>query len=223
MKTYKALYFPELLENLKKEYRLTWDGMAQYIVEHGDTDNDKISRSHINSWRNGTRPEYRQIKAIATAFNLSEKNIMEICGYEGLNPTTIGNTEISEITGLSYKAIECLRMWNQDRQQATTLDGIYAHDLDTLNTILEHYYNRRKEAAKKKRWANFSVFHFISIFLNTDNFERISNEQLDDPAHIELLNTGNELERYAVPVSGLLREYAIRQIEKALKKIGGIE
>ena len=54
------------------------------------------------------------------------------------------NDYIGKHTGLSDTAIECLRGWYQDRQQAGLLHQ-YSNDTETLNTILEYYGNIRKE------------------------------------------------------------------------------
>lgn len=217
MKMRKGLTFPELLETIRKEHNFrSWDAMALYIVEHGGTDNDKISRNHIYKWLQGTTPKYSSIKAIATAFNLSEKSIMEICGYEGLNPTTIGNAEISEITGLSYNAIECLRTWKQFSQQAC-FPGSF-NDLDALNTILEYYHEQNK--ANKGLLPPFSIFHSIGMYLEAPDFDLMSPGGKDTLNNtMDVINHKNKLAHYNIPVAGLVREYVKDKIIDALKNI----
>ena len=131
MVTGNELNLCELLENIKEEYGFTWEKMASYIVEHGNTYNDKISKNHLMKWRKGTIPQPEQVQAIATAFNLSENYVMGLCNEKWIDTGKIGNTEISEVTGLNNKAINNIR-------ELKKLSGTHTHSdyTDTLNFIL---------------------------------------------------------------------------------------
>ena len=129
------------------------------------------------------------------------------------------NDYIGKHTGLSDNAIECLYKWQQARQQAAF--SKQPHDLDTLNTILEHYH----EQGVKTSWLlpPFSIFHTIGMFLAADRYEKLPQGGPGEmTSGVDLINHDNDLERYHIPVSGLLREYCKNKIVEALKKIGGI-
>lgn len=116
-----------------------------------------------------TLPDIETAIKICDKYNISLDYLFGRCDFVG-----VGNKEISDITGLSDTAIECLRSWNKDK---TWLKD-YSNDIDTINTILEYYGKQRKKATKNGGFPNFSIFHFIGNYLNAHKFKRVQQDDI---------------------------------------------
>ena len=107
-----------------------------------------------------------------------------------------GSADMSDFTGLSDTAIECLRGWCMDRQRAGKVHR-YSNDTETLNTILEYYGNIRKDNAKKGYVNGLSLFHFIGNFFNAHKFARVQQDMIrfGNGTHFDQIEIGDTIKK----------------------------
>ena len=165
MKNIDMNIFRDRLRSRCKKLKIT----HKILAEKAD-----ISESSIDKWISGKNyNDY--IPSLNTVYKVSQ--VLGVSVDYLINPDmeylTVSSKMMSEYTGLSDTAIECLREWYLDKQQSNPLHQ-YSNDTDTLNTILEYYANIPKENAEKHHLANsFSLFHFIGNFFNAHKFKRV--------------------------------------------------
>ena len=159
-----------------------------------------VSINTINSWfrdndtddygnKKNNTPKIDKLYQVAIALDTS---LDYLTGREEF--THAGNKDMSNFTGLSDTAIECLRGWYQDKQQAGLLHQ-YSNDTETLNTILEYYGNIRKQNKKKGLINGFSLFHFIGNFFNAHNFKRVQQDlvRYGNGSHFNKIEVGDTI------------------------------
>lgn len=157
----------------------------------------------VRTYQNWVNPLYKgyngktsyTLPNIETAIRICDKYGVSLDYLTGREDFThAGNKDMSNFTGLSDTAIECLRGWYQDRQQAGFLHQ-YSNDTETLNTILEYYGNIRKQNKKKGLINGFSLFHFIGNFFNAHNFKRVQQDlvRYGNGSHFNKIEVGDTI------------------------------
>ena len=198
----------------RKEKKITMNDLAEAAG---------VSKSTLEKWLYGNKfnditGKYEPYHiGIDKAYSIAQALGVSIAYLIGeIESEHAENKDISNLTGLSDNAIECLRMWQQIRQQAC-FSG-YFNDLDALNTLLEYYHEQNK--ANKGLLPPFSIFHSIGMYLEAPDFDLMSPGGKDTlNCTMDVINHKNKLAHYNIPVAGLVREYVKDKIIDALKNI----
>ena len=118
----------------RKEKKITMNDLAEAAG---------VSKSTLEKWLYGNKfnditGKYEPYHiGIDKAYSIAQALGVSIAYLIGeIESEHAENKDISNLTGLSDNAIECLRMWQQIRQQAC-FPGSF-NDLDALNTLLEY-------------------------------------------------------------------------------------
>lgn len=126
-------------------------------IEKGDRD---LSLFVIQTYKTYFLENYNL--DISTDFLLGYTSVME---NEKLN--------VSDELGLTGKSIEVLKSWKQYKNNPMELVASYGvSDLDTLNLLLEDYYDLQEKSHKDGYYSNYSIFHFIGTYLFSEHFKR---------------------------------------------------
>ena len=210
------------------DMKIVRDRMTQKRKEKKITMNDLaeaagVSKSTLEKWLYGNKfnditGKYEPYHiSIDKAYNIAQALGVSIAYLIGeIESEHAENKDISNLTGLSDNAIECLRIWKQFSQQAC-FPGSF-NDLETLNTLLEYYYEQNK--ANKGLLPPFSIFHSIGMYLEAPDFDLMSPGGKDTLNNtMDVINHKNKLAHYNIPVAGLVREYVKDKIIDALKNI----
>lgn len=84
-----------------------------------------------------------------------------------------GGMNTSNELGLSGKSIEVLKSWNKLKKNPEKFAVSYGvTDINTLNLLLEDYYDLQHGANKKGYYAGFSIFHFIGNYIFSKRFRK---------------------------------------------------
>lgn len=155
-----------------KEKHMTHIQLAEKSGVNIDTINSWLRNNEVNAYGNTTKniPHIDRLYKVAVTLGVS---LDYLTGRE--NFTRAVNKDMFDYTGLSDAAIECLHGWYKDRQQGGYFSPC-SNDIDTLNTILEYYGNIRKKNAKKGVLNGYTLFHFISNFINAHKFKRVQQD-----------------------------------------------
>lgn len=134
-----------------------------------------IQKSNLSSLECGDRDlSLFNIQAYKTYF--SEKHNLNISTDYLLGYTSVMENEklnVSDELGLTGKSIEVLKKWKGYKDNPKKLFVSYgASDLDTLNLLLEDYYDLQAELDKKGLYANYSIFHFIGNYIFSERFRK---------------------------------------------------
>ena len=154
------------IHEMCKEKRYTHTKLAKISGVNINTINSWFRKNETDAFdkKKNNTPKIDNLYQIAQALGVSLDYLVS-----GEN-RHIGNKEMSEFTGLSDTAIECLRGWHEDQQD--NFIGNYRNDIETLNFILEYYGKIRRKNDKKGMVSGFSIFHFIGNFIHADKFKR---------------------------------------------------
>lgn len=195
----------------RKEKKITMNDLAEAAG---------VSKSTLEKWLYGNKfnditGKYEPYHiGIDKAYSIAQALGVSIAYLIGeIESEHAENKDISNLTGLSDNAIECLRMWQQIRQQAC-FPGSF-NDLDALNTLLEYYHEQNK--ANNGLLPPFSIFHSIGMYLEAPDFDLMSPGGKDTLT--TTMDVKNKLAHYNIPVAGLVREYVKDKIIDALKNI----
>lgn len=169
-KQYEKKYKEQRIENLLR--------LREEIAGLSATEFHKqtgIQKSNLSSLECGDRDlSLFNIQAYKTYF--SEKHNLNVSTDYLLGYTSAMENEtlnISDELGLTGKSIEVLKEWK--RYKNNPMKHIVAYgvsDLDTLNLLLEDYYDLQAKHRKKGNYANFSIFHFIGTYIFSEHFKR---------------------------------------------------
>ena len=204
----------ERIKTKAREKGMTYNDLAEAAGVNKNTLEKWLYRNKLNDI-SGDYETYHI--SIDKAYNIAQALGVSIAYLIGeIESEHAENKDISNLTGLSDNAIECLRMWQQIMQQAC-FSG-YFNDLETLNTILEYYHDQNK--ANKGLLPPFSIFHSIGMYLEAPDFDLMSPGGKDTLNNtMDVINHKNKLAHYNIPVAGLVREYVKDKIIDALKNI----
>lgn len=110
---------------------------------------------------------------------------------------------VSDELGLSGKSIEVLKSWKHYKDNPKKLIVSYGvSDLDTLNLLLEDYYDLQEKHRKNGNYANFSIFHYIGTYIFSEHFKKCptnliryrqksNNPEIGDS--LDFLNTNDKI------------------------------
>lgn len=214
-----------------------------------------ISESSIDKWLRTEPNDYGKeyIPSLDKIYKVSQ--VLKVSIDYFVNPDmdclTVTNQMISDHTGLSNNAVECLSAWREQQ------GNIYSNNLETLNRILEYYHHKPNFI--------YTLFHYINSFINAHKFQRVQQDMIryghgkrfniieqgdtitkrktgksevidtlctpvnsqthrgTDVTKLDIINTENNDEQYYISISDIYREYAKSQIIDTLKAIGDIK
>ena len=163
--------FQKRLIELRKNKGLTQEQLAEKL---------NISRDSVNSWENAKKerlPAIDKLKLLAKYFDVSVDYLLGRSDY-----TQIGNKEISEMTGLSDKAINKLRLVCRSDQTITesnkrNLERIENDSSSVSPVLLKERMSFLNFLLESKRFIN--LLNDLIYFFDSDRYTTL----LDDSFH----------------------------------------
>lgn len=134
-----------------------------------------IQKTNLSSLEHGDRDlSLFNIQAYKTYF--SEKHNLNVSVDYLLGYTDIIENEklnVGNELGLTGKSVEVLKKWKNYKNNPEKLFVSYGtSDLDTLNLLLEDYYDLQAKCDKEGLYANYSIFHFIGNYIFSERFRK---------------------------------------------------
>ena len=128
-----------------KELGITHTELAEKSGVKINTINSWLRKNEVDAYGNkkNNTPHIDSLYRVAVALDVSLDYLTgRIDFYNAVAK------DMSDYTGLSDNAIECLHGWYKDQLQVGMFSSYY-NDIDTLNTILEYYEKQRKKNKRK--------------------------------------------------------------------------
>lgn len=187
-KFYSSLEYGDAMkkENIYKQLRestetddkpaLTQEELSEIFKNEGNPLSQSVISKLENQQKEPPTTSFDVLKAYAIHFNVTTDYLL------GIRPNATIDEDmimIGKTTGLTDSSIEVLKKWNTLKNNPKQLIPSYGGgDIDTLNMILEDYYNLSKEAKKNGYYPGYSLFHFIRSYIFSDRFRKEPQDRI---------------------------------------------